>query len=161
MLLIVPRRLTIRKWVSITVRLTVLLVLVSAFGQQPAHTIHGTWIATSGHARTLHGTWSGRTLPQRPNVAEGDWTLAGGGQIVIRGNWRVEKSSRGWEGHWTAQTARGESLAGNWGADVEHWHGKSFQDLLELTLQEEVSGWWQVGRQQGNWWLKGSRPRGH
>ena len=159
--MIAPWRLTIRKPVSIAIWLAVVLVLVSAFGQEPAQTIRGTWIVTAGHARTLHGTWSGRNLPQQPNVVEGSWTLADSGRIVIRGTWRAEKSSRGWQGHWTAETSRGESLAGAWGADVEHWHGKSLQDLLVLTLREEVSGWWQIGRQQGNWWLKGSQPQVH
>lgn len=158
--MIASGRLTIRKPISIAIRLAVVLVLVSVFGQQPAQSIHGSWIITAGHAHTLHGMWSGHTSPQQSNVAEGSWTLVDGGQIVLRGAWRAEKSSRGWQGHWTAQTTRGQSLAGAWGADVEHWRGKSLQDLLELTLREEVSGWWQIGRQQGNWWLKSSHPSG-
>jgi hypothetical protein len=137
-----------------------LLAFVCAFAQEPAQMIYGTWIATAGGTQTLHGTWTGSALPQQPNVAEGTWTLASSGQIVLQGSWRAEKSRRGWEGHWTARTARGESMAGSWGADVEHWQGKTFQDLLELTLQEEVSGWWEVGNRQGNWWLKGSQHRG-
>jgi hypothetical protein len=154
------RRHTIRTAFSMTVRLAALLALTCAFAQEPAQTIHGTWIATAGRGQTLHGTWTGSALAQRPNAARGTWTLASGGRVVIHGTWRAEKTRQGWEGHWTAQTARGESLAGNWGADVEHWRGKTFQDLLELTLQEEVSGWWQVGNRQGNWWLKGSQHRG-
>lgn len=159
--MIAPRRLTIRKPVSIAALLAVLLALVSAFGQQPAETFYGTWIATAGHTQTLHGTWSAHALLQQPNAAEGYWSLSSGGRIVIRGTWRAEKNNRGWQGQWTAETIRGESLAGTWGADVEHWHGKTFQDLFELTLKEEVSGWWQIGGRQGNWWLKGSQPRGH
>ena len=154
------RRCSIRTSFSITVRLIALLAFVCAFAQEPAQTIYGTWIATAGRGQTLHGTWTGSALPQNPNVAEGTWTLASGGEIVIHGTWRAEKARQGWEGHWTAQTARGESLAGSWGTDVEHWQGKTFQDLLELTLREEVSGWWQVGNRQGNWWLKGSQHRG-
>lgn len=134
----------------------VFLAAAWAFAQQPAQTIHGTWIVTAGHSRTLHGTWTGGALPRHPDVAEGTWTLASGGQIVIRGTWQAEKSRQGWEGNWTARTVRGQSMAGAWGADVEHWQGKTFQELLELTLQEEVSGWWQIGNRQGNWWLKGS-----
>lgn len=128
-----------------------------ALGQEPAQTIDGTWIATAGRGQTLQGTWTGGALPGRPDVAEGTWTLASGGRLVIQGTWRAEKNRQRWDGHWTAQTASGESLAGTWGADVEHWQGKSFQELLELSLREEVSGWWQVGPRQGNWWLKGSR----
>lgn len=135
-----------------------LLAFVCAFAQEPAQTVHGTWIATVGREqKTLHGTWMGSTLPGHPDAAQGTWTLASGGQIVIHGTWQAQKSRQRWEGHWSAQTARGESLAGSWGADVEHWRGKTFQELLELTLQQEISGWWQVGRRQGNWWLKGSQ----
>ena len=146
---------------SIAVRITALLTFVCALAQEPAQTLSGTWIVTAGKAQTLHGTWTGGVMPQRPDVAEGTWTLASGGQMVVRGTWQAEKSSQGWQGHWTARTARGESLAGDWGADVEHWRGKSFQELLQLTLKEEVSGWWQIGNQQGNWWLKGSQHRGN
>jgi hypothetical protein len=152
-------RRAIRRSLSIVIRLSVLLAFVCAFGQEPAQTIYGTWIATAGRGKTLHGTWTGSALPQRPDVAEGTWTVASGGQIVIQGTWWAGKNRQGWEGHWTAQTDRGESLAGSWGNDVEHWQGKTLRDLLELTLQEEVSGWWQVGNRQGNWWLKGSQHR--
>ena len=156
----VSRRWVIRILFSIAVRLITILVLCSGFAQEPAQAIHGTWIATAGRGQTFQGTWTGSALPQHPDVAEGTWTLASGGQIAIRGTWQAEKNRQGWEGHWTAQTARGESLAGSWGADLEHWQGKTFQDLLNLTLQQEVSGWWQIGSRQGNWWLKGSPDRG-
>ena len=158
--MIAGRRCAIRTSFSITVRLIALLAFVCAFAQEPEQTIYGTWIATAAQGQTLHGTWTGSSSPKNPNAAEGTWTLANGGQIVIQGTWRAEKSRLKWEGHWTAQTVRGESLAGSWGTDVEHWQGKTFQELLELTLREEVSGWWQIGNQQGNWWLKGSQHRG-
>jgi hypothetical protein len=140
--------------------LIALLAFVCALAQEPAQTLHGTWIATAGRGQTLHGTWTGSALPGRPDVAEGAWMLASSGRIVLHGTWRAEKKKQVWEGHWTAQTARGESVAGSWGADVEHWKGRSFQELLELTLQEEVSGWWQMSSRQGNWWLKGSQQPG-
>ncbi len=118
---------------------------------------HGTWIATIGKGRVLHGSWTGGTLPHHPNIAEGTWTLTSAGQMALQGTWRAEKNSRSWEGRWFGRTAVGESLAGSWGADLEHWRGKTLRDMLERTLVEEVSGWWQSGQAQGNWWLKGSR----
>ena len=136
------------------------LAFVCALAQEPAQTVHGTWIASAGRGQTLHGSWTGSALPRHPDAAEGTWALVNGGRIVLEGTWRAEKDRQGWEGHWTARTTRGESMAGSWGADVEHWKGRSFQELLELTLQEEVSGWWQVGARQGNWWLKGSQQPG-
>ncbi|MGA8185363.1 MAG: hypothetical protein WB819_17165 [Terriglobia bacterium] len=153
------RRPANRTLLSIMAGLVAFLAVVCALAQEPAQTIHGTWIATAGRGQTLHGTWTGSALPGHPDAAEGTWTLASGGRMVIQGTWRAQKSRQRWEGDWTAQTARGESLAGSWGADVEHWQGKTFQELLELTLQQEVSGWWQVGQRQGNWWLKGSPQR--
>lgn len=153
------RRCVIRASFFVVVRLIALLLFISAFAQEPAQTIHGTWIATAGKGQTLQGTWAGSALPEHTDAAQGVWSLATAGDIVIRGTWRAEKDSQGWQGHWTAQTERGESFAGSWGADVEHWKGKTFQDLLTLTLQEEVSGWWQIGARQGNWWLKGSANR--
>lgn len=152
-------RRAIRTSFTFTTRLMALLVLAWVFAQEPIQPLHGTWIATAGRGQTLRGTWTGSALPEHTDVAEGTWTLATAGEIVIRGTWRAEKDSQGWQGHWTAETERGHSLAGSWGADVEHWQGKTFQDLLNLTLQEEVSGWWQIGARQGNWWLKGSANR--
>ena len=123
--------------------------------QEPAQTLHGTWIARAGQTRILRGTWAGGALPHHPNVAQGTWTLTSGGQTVLQGTWRAEKNRQGWEGHWSGHTARGESVAGAWGADLEHWSGKTLRDMLELTLQKQVSGWWQTGNAEGNWWLKG------
>lgn len=134
-------------------------LLLSGFviAQEPVQMVRGTWIATVGKAKVLHGTWIGGALPHRPNVAEGTWTLVSAGQVVLEGRWRAEKKDRGWEGYWSGHTARGESLAGSWGTSFEHWHGRTLQDMLERTLATEVSGWWQAGQAQGDWWLKGSK----
>jgi hypothetical protein len=133
-----------------------LCVCAGALGQQPLFVFHGTWKATAGPAQVLHGTWTARTSPGRPNAVEGSWMLVRAGQVVLEGTWTAEKSHRSWEGSWTARTMDGRSLSGTWGAYLENWGGKTFRDLLEKTLSEEVSGWWQSGRAQGNWWLKGS-----
>lgn len=133
-----------------------MLVCLGALGGQPVPIIHGTWMATVGPREVLHGTWTGHSLPGRPNVAEGSWTLVNAGVVVQAGTWRAAKTHRRWEGSWTGHTMDGRTLAGTWGAYLEEWNGKTFQDMLERTLQQEVSGWWQSGRDQGNWWLKGS-----
>lgn len=132
---------------------------VCAVAQQPAQVFHGTWIATVGKGKVLHGTWTGGTLPDHPNVGEGAWAITSAGQIVLEWTWHAEKSARTWEGVWSGRTATGESLAGSWGADLEHWSGKTFHDLLERTFVEQVSGWWQSGQAEGHWWLRGTeRP---
>jgi hypothetical protein len=136
--------------------LAALLVFAGALGGQPIPVVHGTWTATVGPREVLHGTWTGHALPGHPNVAEGSWTLVSAGQVVLAGTWRAEKTHRSWEGSWAGRTMDGRNLAGTWGSYLEPWNGKTFQDLLERTLQEEVSGWWQSGRDQGDWWLKAS-----
>ena len=139
------------------VRLVIaLLVCAGALGAQPVPLIHGTWTATLGPREVLHGTWTGRALSGRPNIGEGSWTLVHAGGVILAGTWRAEKTPRRWEGSWTGHTMDGRSLAGTWGAYLEEWNGKTFQDMLERTLQQEVSGWWQSGHDQGHWWLKGS-----
>ncbi len=139
------------------VRLAIaLLICVGALGGQPVPLIHGTWTATIGPREVLHGTWTGRALPGRPNVGEGAWTLVSAGSVVMDGTWRAEKTPHRWEGAWAGRTMDGRHLAGTWGAYLETWNGRTFQDLLQRTLQQEVSGWWESGRDQGHWWLKGS-----
>lgn len=119
--------------------------------------VRGTWTATIGKARVLHGTWTGGALPHRPDVAVGTWTLVDAGQVVLQGTWRAEKSDRGWEGYWSGHTTQGQALAGSWGTSFEHWHGRTLRDMLERMRETEVSGWWQSGRAQGDWWLKASK----
>lgn len=136
------------------------LVCACAVFAQPMAVIHGTWTATIGPRQVLHGTWTGHALSGRPDAAEGTWELVSAGQVVRAGSWRAEKTHRAWEGVWSGRTMDGQSLSGTWGADLDTWSGKTFQDLLERTLQEEVSGWWQSGRDQGYWWLKGSPSAG-
>jgi hypothetical protein len=137
-------------------RVLALLVCTGTFGWQSVPVFHGTWEATIGPQEVLHGTWTGRTLPGRPNAGEGSWTIVNAGRVVLAGSWRAEKVPRRWEGSWSGRTMNGGSLGGTWGAYLEEWSGKTFQDMLRRTLQEEVSGWWQSGRDQGYWWLKGS-----
>lgn len=147
-----------RRTLSVKIRILLVALVISlcAFGQEPARIIHGTWIATIGKTRVLHGRWAGGTLPHRPNLAEGTWTLDVTGQVTLHGTWKAEKSDRGWQGIWSGRTAQGESLAGSWGTGFEHWHGRTLEDMLERTLVVQVSGWWQAGHMQGDWWLKGS-----
>lgn len=146
------------KRLSVKIRMLLVALFISTctLGQEPAQMVRGTWTATVGKARVLQGRWAGGALPQQPDVAVGTWTLESGGHVVMHGRWRAEKSHRGWEGFWSGHTALGESMAGSWGADLQHWHRKTLQDMLNRTLQQEVTGWWKSGHQEGDWWLKGS-----
>ncbi len=139
------------------VRLILALVMCAAtLGAQPVPLFHGTWTATLGPKQVLHGTWRGRALPGRPNVGEGTWMLIRAGNVVMGGTWRAEKAPRRWQGTWSGRTMDGRRLRGTWGAYLQEWSGKTFQEMLERTMQHEVAGWWESGRAQGHWWLRGA-----
>ena len=142
-------------------RLIAALLLVScAFAQETPSGLHGSWTATAGPNQIFRGTWTGQTLPGKPNVAQGSWTLTSDtGEIILHGTWSVVKNSVAWQGTWTARTVQGQSFSGTWRADLADFKGKTFEEMLELTAQKEVAGWWRSGRYQGNWWLKSSPPQ--
>jgi hypothetical protein len=138
--------------------LFVALLLVSCvLAQQAPSGLHGSWTATAGPNQVFRGTWTGQALPGKPNVAQGSWTLVSDtGEITLEGTWSAVKSSAAWQGTWTARTAQGQTFSGTWRADLADFKGKTFQEMLELTAQKEVAGWWRSGGYQGNWWLKSS-----
>jgi hypothetical protein len=138
--------------------LFVALLLVScALAQKAPSGFHGSWTATAGPNQIFRGTWTGRTLPGKPNVAQGSWTLLSDtGQIILEGTWSALKSSVAWHGTWTARTLQNQSFSGTWRADLADFKAKTFEEMLESTAKKEVAGWWRSGRYQGNWWLKSS-----
>ena len=138
--------------------LTVALFLSScALAQPPSPVFRGSWIATAGPTQVFRGRWSGQSLPDRPNAANGSWALlAATGQTVLEGTWAAEKTRAGWQGTWMARTQQGQSFSGTWTADIAGSKGKTFEDMLKQTVEEQVAGSWRSGRYQGNWWLKGS-----
>ncbi len=120
----------------------------------------GAWTATAGPSQVFRGTWTAQILPDRPNLAEGSWTLVSEtGQILLEGTWSAQKARTGWQGTWAARTRRGGSFSGTWKADITDLDAKTFTQMLERTAEKEIAGSWRSGRYQGNWWLKGSRAR--
>jgi len=137
-----------------------LLLSSCALAQEAPSGLHGSWTATAGPNQIFRGTWTGRTLPGKPNPAEGSWGLVSDtGQIILEGTWSALKSSAAWQGTWTPRTVQGQSFSGTWRADLADFKGKTFEEMLESTAQKEVAGWWRSGRYQGNWWLKSSPPQ--
>ena len=120
---------------------------------------HGRWTATAGASQTFRGTWTAQVLPDRPNAAEGSWTLLSEtGEIRLQGTWSARKAPSRWQGTWTARTPPGQLLSGTWSADLSELSSKTLQQMLQWTAEKEIAGAWRSGRYQGNWWLRAS-PR--
>jgi hypothetical protein len=143
--------------------LAIALLLASYALAQPAPpALRGTWTATAGPKDAYRGKWSAQALPGTPNAAHGSWALLNdAGHIVTEGTWSAQKSAHGWHGTWSAhillgRPSFGRPLSGTWQAQVEDFKGKTFEGMLQRTLERQIAGSWRSGRLQGNWWLKGS-----
>jgi hypothetical protein len=120
------------------------------------HNWRGIWIATAGPAQSFHGRWWASLLPLTHNAASGSWTLLSDtNQILLEGTWSARKSSRGWQGTWSARVGGGQTFSGTWMSDTTDPSDKTFEDMLNRTLEKQVGGSWQKGRMQGGWWLQG------
>lgn len=127
------------------------------FGQDSPE-LRGSWVATAGESRTFRGRWTGQALPGQPNALQGSWTLSDEfGKPQAWGTWSARRRGQGWAGTWSAQDQNQRQVSGTWKADGGGIGGRNLQQLIERTLATEVSGSWQSGRLQGNWWLKGSQ----
>ncbi len=142
----------------LAVALAVQLCILSgmSLAEQRNRVFSGEWTATVGTSLTLRGQWIGEPFPDQPNEAHGSWTLSNeSGRIAMTGTWWAQKTPRGWQGNWRADDRAGRSVAGTWKAD---WTGPpqgTFEQMLEFTLQQELSGSWRSAGTEGYWWLKG------
>jgi hypothetical protein len=129
-----------------------------ALAQEASPVIHGGWAATEGFTRVFRGTWTGQASPDKPNMAQGSWTLLNEtGQILQEGTWSAQKARTGWQGTWTA-TAQGRPFSGTWSADIDESTGKTLKEMLAWSMEKDITGSWRSGRYEGNWRLKGSPP---
>jgi hypothetical protein len=134
-----------------------LAFLISAEGQTPPTELTGKWTATVGNGPAMRGMWLAQISKGSPNAASGSWSLlSDGGEVVLHGTWSARKTSQSWEGRWTARAGNGRSLSGSWSALLGEFRGKTFQEMLALTMEKQIGGAWQSGRYQGNWWLEES-----
>jgi len=117
----------------------------------------GMWTATVGNGPAMRGLWLAQIWKGSPNAASGSWSLlSDGGEVLLQGTWSARKTSQSWEGSWRARAGNGPSLSGRWSAALEDFKGKTFQEMLTLTMEKQVGGAWQSGRYRGNWWLESS-----
>jgi len=135
----------------------------TAFAQAQAAPValRGSWTATAGLSRTFWGTWTAQLSPDKPNAAEGSWTLLNqDGQTLLEGTWAANKTRFGWQGAWAARTMTGQSLSGAWTAEITGSSSKTLKQMLEWTLEKDILGSWHSGRDQGKWRLRGSPAAG-
>lgn len=128
--------------------------------QRRADPIRGSW-AASAAAGALRGTWTAEPVPNRPDAAQGTWSLIQANRIVASGTWSAAKAASGWNGTWQARVTSGgspgQSLSGTWRATVAAKDAGMLMDLLKKTLIEQVSGTWARGAQSGGWSLRASK----
>jgi hypothetical protein len=148
-----------------------LLLACCASAQQPAPALRGSWTATVGAKQVYRGSWSAQVLIETANRAQGAWALLNAThQIVLEGTWSAEKSARGWNGTWSARVVTrqsgsgraasgqsGQLLSGTWQTAAADSKNKTLADMLQSTIERQVSGSWQGGRRNGSWSLLGSR----
>lgn len=119
-------------------------------------TWRGTWIATAGQSRTFRGRWWASAIGKIHNAASGSWTLLSeSNQIILEGTWSARKAEQSWRGTWSARVGRGAPLSGTWTSNTPDITAKTFEDLLQVTIDKQVAGSWNSGRMQGNWSLQG------
>ena len=147
--------------------LTLVLTLPLLTGVQAEQSVlRGSWAATVGQQRVLQGTWAATIQTATPDAAQGTWTLLDkANRVVLQGTWSAEKSPKGWHGTWAARvasprgaggrTASGQSYTGTWQASSKIVSGRTFAEMFEQTLRDQISGSWRSGRLQGNWSLRG------
>jgi hypothetical protein len=145
----------------------ILMLTLCAFAQEPPPAIRGTWTATAGPNQVFRGNWSAAFLSSTSNAAQGSWVLLNNAnQVVLEGTWSAEKSARGWQGRWSARIATGRAsprgssagrlVSGTWQAEMKDPKTKSLAELLQRTLQDQITGSWRSGGLEGHWWLKGT-----
>jgi hypothetical protein len=133
-----------------------LLFACCAVGQHAPSNLQGSWIATAaGGSLSIGGRWSARVLPADKNAANGSWELVNErNQVVLEGSWSARKLISGWQGTWLARTQQNKTVSGRWEAAMAGFKDKTFQEMLQWTMEKQIAGSWQSGRAQGNWWLQ-------
>jgi hypothetical protein len=70
----------------------------------------------------------------------------------MRGTWSVVREAGTWRGTFVARTG-GRSFTGTWKADLGDAPEKTFAQMLQRSMQKQVTGLWQSGGRFGEWWL--------
>src|SRR6266566_9816930 len=142
-----------------------LLLVCWALAQESCPVLRGVWGATAGASGTFRGRWSAEI--EASEGASGSWTLLDdSNRIVLEGTWsarRVNASAKltvpHCQGTWTARAGAGRALYGTWQADLAGFSGKTFEDMLKRTVEQQVSGSRPSGRRRHRDWSRMSNAR--
>ena len=61
---------------------------------------------------------------------------------------------RFWQGTWSARVRSGQVFSGTWQAAVKESEARSLGELLQQTLERQITGSWRSQGLAGNWWLR-------
>jgi hypothetical protein len=145
-------------WIGVLLALTTGGLAQSArpAPQTSAATWHGKFSASIGRSEQVRGRWSGQG--DTKNSGSGSWILLNdSNQVIAEGTWTAQKTGAAWTGTWRAWVKGSRQYSGSWQAELEGFSGKSFEDMLNHTLEQQVMGSWRSGKLEGNWWLQGTK----
>ncbi len=70
----------------------------------------------------------------------------------MRGTWSAERQAPAWQGTFVARSGR-RVVSGRWTAYLERENVKTFQEMLQRSMEKQVAGAWDSGAVFGKWWL--------
>jgi hypothetical protein len=118
--------------------------------------LRGSWRATAG-ARIFQGTWTATLDPNKPNLAQGSWTVIEANRVLLQGTWAAERERAGWRGAWSALMASARPgsppITGTWQANVKDSSIDTLTEMLQRTAQAQIDGTWRRGQMSGSWSL--------
>jgi hypothetical protein len=140
---------------TLLIRTAILLVLATIAGaEEPPAPLHGRWSATVG-SQVLRGTWSAEPVRDTSNTARGGWQLLNdASQIVVDGTWAAQKTAGVWQGTWSARVRSGQVFSGTWQTALKESASGTLGEMLQRTLQGQVTGSWRSQGMSGTWSLR-------
>ena len=118
--------------------------------------LRGSWRATAG-TRIFQGTWTATLDPNKPNLAQGSWTVIEGNRVLLQGTWAGERERAGWRGAWSALMASARPgsppITGTWQANIKDSSIDTLTQMLQRTAQTQIDGTWRRGPTSGSWSL--------
>jgi hypothetical protein len=101
-------------------------------------------------------------LPGRDDAGQGTWTVVdGAGRVALEGTWSATKTPRLWQGRWSARIVTGPSssrvISGSWKRTVAASASGNFSDMLQQSIEQDITGSWRAAALAGAWRIRASR----